>query len=54
MKLRIPCAVIKNALSNIWKMNDLYYKASTETWDDFRDNEYVNHPTAFTCKLYEN
>ena len=53
MNLRTPFAVIKNALSDIRTMHDFSYKVPPEARDEFLGKEYINHPTASTCKVYE-
>jgi len=53
MKLRTPFSLIKNALSDIRTMHDFSYTVPKEKRDEFWDKEYVNHPSASTCKVYE-
>jgi len=53
MKLRTPFTVIKNALSDIRSMHDFSYTIPTETRDEFWAKECFKHPTASTCKIYD-
>ena len=53
MKLFNPFTVIKIAISDIRRMHDFSYKVPPETHDEFWVNECTNHPTASTCKTYE-
>ena len=53
MKLGTPFNMIKNALSDIRTMHDFSYTVPHETRDEFWDNECRKHPTAFTCKVYD-
>ena len=53
MKLRTPFNMIKNALSDIRTMHDFSYTVPNETREEFWDKECISHPTASTCKVYE-
>ena len=53
MKLRTSFNLIKNALIDIRTMHDFSYTVPNETRDEFWDKECTNHPTASTCKVYE-
>ncbi len=53
MKLTTPLTAMKNALSDIRKMHDFSYKIPPETREEFWANECNLHPTALTCKAYE-
>ena len=53
MKLTTPFTAMKNALSDIRKMHDFAYKIPPATREEFWDNECNLHPTASSCKAYD-
>jgi len=53
MKLIDPLIALKNSLSDIRKIHDFNYTVPAETRDEFWNKECLNHPTASTCKIYE-
>ena len=53
MRLKNPFTFMKNALSDVRTMHDFTYTVPKETRDEFWDKECINHPTASTCKVYE-
>ena len=53
MKLFDPVSVLKNAFSDIRRMHDFSYKVPPKTHDEFWAKECTDHPTASTCKTYE-
>ena len=53
MKLSSPFTVLKNVISDIRRMHDFSYKLPPETHDEFWEKECTDHPTASTCKTYE-
>ena len=53
MKLSSPFTVLKNVISDIRRMHDFSYKLPPETHDEFWEKECADHPTASTCKTYE-
>ena len=53
MKLSNPFTVLKNVMSDISRMHDFSYQVPPKTHDEFWDEECAQHPTASTCKTYE-
>ena len=53
MKLTTPFTAMKNALSDIRKMHDFSYKIPPKSREEFWANECNLHPTASTCKAYD-
>ena len=53
MKLSSPFTVLRNVISDIRRMHDFSYKLPPETHDEFWEKECADHPTASTCKTYE-
>ena len=43
----------QNAFSDIKTMHYFSYTVPTETRDEIWDKECIKHPTAVTCKVYE-
>ena len=53
MKLTTPFSAIKNALGDIRMMHDFSYTVPIETREEFWEKECNLHPTALTCKVYD-
>lgn len=53
MKLSSPFTVLNNVISDIRRMQDFSYQSPKTTHDEFWDKECAEHPTASTCKTYD-
>ena len=52
MKLASPFKALKNATSDMWRMNDFNYKLPEEITQDYWDKECIDNPTSSHCKVY--
>ncbi len=52
MKLTTPFTALRNATSDMLRMYDFNYKLPKEAKQDYRDKEYIDHPTLTHCKVY--
>jgi len=51
MKLTTPFNALRNATSDIWKINDFNYKLPQEAKQDFWGKECIDHPSSTHCKV---
>ena len=52
MKLTTPLNALRDATSEMWRMNNFNHKLPKEAKQDYWDKEYVEHPTSAHCELY--
>jgi len=49
MRLTTPFAALRNATSDIWKMNDFNYQLPKDHIQDYWEKECKDHPTSSHC-----
>ena len=52
MKLTTPFAALKNATSDIWRMQDFNYQLPIKKEKNYWNDECMAHPTNSHCKIY--
>ncbi len=52
MKLTTLFTALRNATSDIWRMQDFNYKLLKDANQDKWDEECIEHPTSTNCKVY--
>ena len=52
MKLTTPFKALKNATSDIWRMQDFNYQLPKDLREKYWVKECLNHPTSSHCKVY--
>ena len=52
MKLTTPFTTLRNATSDIWRMNDFNYQSPKKELKKYWDQEFIPHPSNSHCKLY--
>ena len=52
MKLTTPFIALRNATSDILRMNDFKYELPKDTRQDYWEKELIDHTTSAHCKIY--
>lgn len=52
MKLQTTFRILRNSLSDVWKMHDFSYQLPKEVLKEYWEEECIKHPTNSHCKVY--
>ena len=52
MRLTTPFHVLRNAISDIWRMHDFNYQLPNDQIQNYWEKECIDHPASSHCKEY--
>ena len=52
MRITTPFTALRNATSDIWRMQDFNYKLPKDQTEDYWEKECKDYPTSSHCKVY--
>ena len=53
MKIVTPFSVLRHVVADMYRMHHFSYEIPNDKRKDFWEKECEAHPTALTCKIYE-